>query len=88
MSAIFIAELNLQVRATKSSNARRCSFRLYLGAALAYITRFDAGLGRFHTDGRVQSDKNAVERVIRPISRTARAAPSYHAYSAMIARVV
>jgi hypothetical protein len=64
----FIAELSVQVGATKSSNARQCSFRLYLGAALAYITRFHGGLGRFNADSRVQSDKNAVERVIRPIS--------------------
>lgn len=66
MSAIF-AEMNAQVGATKSSNVRQHSLRLYLGGPLAFLTKYGGGFGRFHTDGHVVSDNNIVECVFRPI---------------------
>jgi len=46
----------------------RASAKSPLGEALAYITRYRDGLGRFLTDGRVEIDSNTVERTIRPIA--------------------
>ncbi|WP_264214688.1 hypothetical protein [Leisingera thetidis] len=66
MSAIF-AEMNAQVGATKSSNVRQQSLRLYLGGPHAFLTKYGGGFGRFHTDGHVESDNNIVECVFRPI---------------------
>ena len=39
-----------------------------MGEALAYIAKYRDGLGRFLTDGRVEIDRNTVERTIRPIA--------------------
>lgn len=66
MSAIF-SEMNAQVGATKSSNVRQHSLRLYLGGPLAFLTKYGGGFGRFHTDGHVVSDNNTVECVFHPI---------------------
>jgi transposase len=38
------------------------------GEALAYISKYREGLGRFLTDGRIEIDNNTVERTIRPIA--------------------
>jgi transposase len=46
----------------------RASAKSPLGEALAYISRYRDGLGRFLTDGRVENDSNTVERTIRPIA--------------------
>jgi hypothetical protein len=39
-----------------------------LGEALAYIAKYWDGLRVFLTDGRIEIDKNGVERTIRPIA--------------------
>lgn len=46
----------------------RASAKSPLGEALAYIPKYREGLGRFLTDGRVETDSNTVERTIRPIA--------------------
>lgn len=52
--------MNAQVGATKSSNVRQQSLRLYLGGPHAFLTKYGGGFGRFHTDGHVESDNNIV----------------------------
>lgn len=46
----------------------RASTKSPLGEALAYITKYRDGLGRFMSDGRAEIDNNTVERTSRPIA--------------------
>lgn len=51
-----------------SHHRARASAKSPLGEALAYIAKYRGGLGRFLTDGRIELDRNTVERTIRPIA--------------------
>ena len=46
----------------------RVSAKSPLGEALKYIAKYWDGLCLFPTDGRIEMDSNAVERIIRPIA--------------------
>lgn len=51
-----------------NANRVRVSSKAPLGEALKYIAKYWDGLRLFLTDGRVETDSNAVERTIRPIA--------------------
>ncbi len=58
----------------------RASAKSLLGEALASITKYRDGLGRFLTDGRIEIDNNTVERTIRPIPLNRKNALDPHAW--------